>query len=496
MQKTLPLIASNRSERMRLHSLGSPLFWVLLLLAIALFESAYSQEDAPAEIKSEIMTLKGVEPPNILPVDIPTLVQLLTERSIDIAITDSQIDQAKGYLNQSIAGLLPSIRMMSQVERIEGGEIFIGPTPFSVDRVTHQPRISVDYQIPLGGKAIYRISAARFQVQRSRTIRSKTVQSALLEALTQYFTLLRDAANVEIARQALREADAQVAFNEARYRAGFATLLDVAQSKTLQAHRKNEVLKAENSREITAIMLGSLLDLPLTLTVEPSSSSAGPIVFLAPDTPLERLYQMAIENRPDLKELDFAIKEAKAQYGIVRSDFFPTLTLSAYRRGVGPNLNNLQQTDQTFSSVSVDFLRNLGWDVLSGMQISRARIQEAILKKEKQLNEMQRSLAEAYRNCSLYQAQMKVAEQAIETALESYRIAGVRLKGGVGLNLDLIEAQKELTTARMEYQAALMNFNIAQLRLLYETGQLTPHNILFGLKSASVAPAHQALPPS
>lgn len=438
------------------------------------------------------LTLKGRETVQVFHVTLPNLVKLVAEKNLDMAITGAQIDQAKGYMNQAISGLFPSIRAFSSVENVKGGDIFILSTPFPVDRRTYSPRISADYTVQLGGKVIYQINATKNQVRRIESMHDRVFQNALLEALTQYFVLSRDAANVAAAETSLQEADAQVTFNESRLKAGFGTKMDVTQSQVLQAERKNDLLKAENEREVSAITLASMLDMPLTVHLELASTKLVPYTFLDEKLKLTQLYDMALQARPDLRELDFQIKEAKARYGAARADLFPTLSLSAYRRGIGPSLDELQQTDQNNASISVDLLRNLGWGIMGEMQVQRARIKEAILNKEKQLNEIQKTLAQAYQDTLLYREQIGVTEQKVEAALATYKLAGARLRTGVGLNLELVQAQKELTASRLEHQTAIMNYNNAQLKLLYETGQLTPQTILFGLKALDAEPEKTA----
>ena len=63
---------------------------------------------------------------------------------------------------------------------------------------------------------------------------------------------------------------------------------------------------------------------------------------------------------------------------------------------------------------------------------------------------------------------MKSAEQtidstrvAVEQGQENFRIASLRYRAGVGTNLDVLDAETELETARNNYVDALFNYNIA-----------------------------------
>ena len=119
--------------------------------------------------------------------------------------------------------------------------------------------------------------------------------------------------------------------------------------------------------------------------------------------------------------------------------------------------------------------------MISQIGQERIRVKEAMLQKEKQLYDIQKELSESYLSSSMYQSQMKITQQKVETAAESFKIARHRRMSGMGMNLDVIQAAKDLAEARQEYNSAVMNYNISQLKLLFQTGQLTPQRVLTAL---------------
>jgi len=111
---------------------------------------------------------------------------------------------------------------------------------------------------------------------------------------------------------------------------------------------------------------------------------------------LMELYTLAQKNRYELKELKATIEQAKAEYHKAFAELFPTIGISGYIRGIGPNLNELDKSQQGYVSFNVNVLKNLGLGIMSNIFMSKERIKEAILKKEKELNEIEKSLSEAY----------------------------------------------------------------------------------------------------
>ena len=56
-------------------------------------------------------------------------------------------------------------------------------------------------------------------------------------------------------------------------------------------------------------------------------------------------------------------------------------------------------------------------------------------------------------------------EEALEKAKEDYRIEVVRYTAGVGTNLEVMDAQDNLVTAKGDYISALYNYNVSRANL-------------------------------
>ena len=61
--------------------------------------------------------------------------------------------------------------------------------------------------------------------------------------------------------------------------------------------------------------------------------------------------------------------------------------------------------------------------------------------------------------------QIAVAESAVEAATESYERNTTRIKEGVGLPIETLQAIQALDQARREYVRTVVDYNAAQFRL-------------------------------
>ena len=430
------------------------------------------------ELSESLQEISFKDNDNSLILGIPEVMSLAGDQNLDIAISKSREKQAQSYFFGSFANIAPSIRAQGSVEKFQGGEIFFGPIPVQLDRTTYKPSLSADYQINTGGRAIFQIMASKYSYDRSKAVALNVSQGVLHDALTGYFIWLRDNSKMEVAKQSLKEAETQLQTIEARQKAGFATSLDTNQSLTTKYERENLLLEADSQRKVSGVNLSVILNIPVEKTLIPADKLLKPIDFWTEELDLPAILEIASENRIDLKALTSSIKEARARFGSSIADLFPTISLSGYTRGIGPNLNELDRSKQGSISINIDLLRNLGIDTAANIRVNKARIEEAILNKEKQLIEMRKEIAQAYYDMHLSQDKLKVATAQLKSTQEAHRISISRQKAGLGINLEIVHAQTKLTEARLEYQDAALKYNNSQIKLLYETGQLTVKKIL------------------
>jgi outer membrane protein TolC len=429
--------------------------------------------------KLELITYETPLEP-VFEIDIPTLLHLVEGNSIDVEIAKNRLAQSKWGLLGSASKLLPSGSMYNYYERYRGADIFIGQNPFKTNRDTYQTKYMANYNIQLGGKDLFDIEASWHGMSRMKKMVQQSNQQAILDLLTQYNVYLRDISAIQVAKEALRQAEVQVRLSESRFHAGFTTKLDVSQARTLLAEKQGDLVKAQNQKLATEYGMASMLKLAIGVRLKPTDETLKPVQLVDNSIPIPKLFQLAVANRPDVKAMVDNIKEAKARYASTRAQLFPTVTVSGFKRQIGPQ-NQMQPSHEIFASISYDATRNMGIDVLSQMGQDKARIQEAILQKEKQLYDIQKDLSEAYLSSSLFYEQIKISDMKVQAAAESFKIARHRRMSGTGINLDVIQAEKDLANARQEYFSAVMNYNISQLKLLLQTGQLTSQRVLTAL---------------
>lgn len=430
-------------------------------------------------------------------VSLPNVVDRVLNDNLSVLVSKNRVGIAQGSLIQSTAPLFPSIRAFYSVEKFKGGEVISGGQPINLDRTTYRPTIAGDYTIHTGGKPLFQIWAAKQAYDRNKFAVDMTRQKTLLDACTSYFTWLKDIERERVAQISVNEAQSQLHLRELRLKADVGTNLEVMQSRTLVRERQNLLLSTRNERSSSAYVLLNHINYPLGLTIQPEGDSALFPMRLWPESASQdpaELFKLAEEKRPDIKAILTQIRENKAQLGAAWADAFPTITVSAYSRGIGQSTSDLRQTRQGMLSVNLNLLQNMGVNTIGNVISAKAKIQDAALNQAKQLQDIQKAISQALLDYNLFKDQLSLEQIRCQETEEAYRIAKARFEAGVALNIEVVQAEATMTAARMALQSAITDYNVGQLRLLYETGQLTPDSVLTA-QMISLPPVANQAPP-
>jgi outer membrane protein TolC len=249
---------------------------------------------------------------------------------------------------------------------------------------------------------------------------------------------------------------------------------------------KNEVLKvevqlsnvqvlqidAQNNVQLATIGLNSLIGLPLETKLDLSSKAE------QTDKQYDNvntLVQKAIDNRPDIKSMELRVKAGEAGVSIARAGWFPQIYLVGnyiYARPnqrIFPTQDKFKDTWDVSISASLD-IWNWGTTIYqtdeAQAQLAQAKDGLGLLKDGITLE-----VTQCYLNFNQSKERIAVAEKGVGQAEENYRITDEKFKAGLALNSDLLDAEAALMQVKFNYIQSLVDFELANARLLKALGQ-------------------------
>lgn len=241
-----------------------------------------------------------------------------------------------------------------------------------------------------------------------------------------------------------------------------------------------EMLKveADNAVELTSLWLKNLTGLPLDeeigIPAEPDDAGAREA---SPSDPATRdeWVRRALENRPELKAMDYRVRAAESGVAVARAAWYPQVFAAGGYSFARPNSRFLparDRFDDTWDisvSVSMD-IWNWG---LTSHQSTQAKAQLA--QAQDGLSQVRDAviieIRSAWLNLEAAGRKLEAAAESVRQAEENLRVTQDRFKDGVALNADVLDAEVALLQAKTAHAQALADHAIARARLDKAAGQ-------------------------
>lgn len=316
------------------------------------------------------------------------------------------------------------------------------------------------------------LSQARLAVQSSEAQLAQARQDLILRVTQAYLDVLaaQDALTaIEASKKATAE---QLAQARREFEVGTKTIVDTHEAQARFDLATAQEIAAQNDLEIKRRALHTLTgkDMNTLAALVPSPALATP----APASMDEWV------NRSQSDNLQVRIGQqakliADMEIERARRGHHPTLDLTAsYSDNNNQNVG-VGTIDSKATVVGLEFALPL----YQGGLVS-SQVREAVANQDKarqQLEEALRSAAlqtrQAYLNVTSTEAQVKALEAALASSQKSLESTLLGLEVGVRTNVDVLNAQQQLTSARRDLAAARYNFLLSVLNLKAAAGALT-----------------------
>ena len=164
--------------------------------------------------------------------------------------------------------------------------------------------------------------------------------------------------------------------------------------------------------------------------------------------------------------------------------------------GSGPRLPARSSVDMPRSSPQIVRLGPRLRAVTDWIATRRRRAGIAEYQWVAMLDRVRAEVAEAYARTHARYAQIGTTEQAVRTGTDGFREDLDRIRGAVGLPIEVLNNLNLLARARMEYLDSIVDYNEAQFQLFVALGQPPADALAHPVPTAGVVPRGQPIPTS
>lgn len=329
--------------------------------------------------------------------------------------------------------------------------------------------LSLSYLIYDFGARSASLESAKQLFYASVYTQDSLVQAIFLAAVQSYYQTQSSLAALTAARES--EAAARVNFEsaQARYLAGSATPADKYAAQTAYSQAALNSITASGTHQIARGTLANVMGLDVLQSIELIPTDQTP-----PSGDFQRniaaLIEKARELRPDLRAAEAQVQAALANSEAARAAASPTISLGMSSNFQGVMGNGLSNS----STLGI----NLTAPIFSGYAISyRIRAAEAQVEvKQAQLDKIRLQVAldvwTAYQHLTTATQALNATADLMRSATQSAQVALGRYKAGVGVMLDVLNAQSALANARQQEIQTRLNWNISRATLAQAMGNL------------------------
>ena len=427
-----------------------------------------------AALLTGTMLLSAALPGFAAPVELTLdqAIEMALKSNPAIKISEADLDKANWDVSVARAGRGPSLAFNHSFSRFSTAEsstkVFDYNNPHNYltipipEYLTTRYTSSVNLSLPIytGGKLEGTIDKAKLAANSADLGVTNTQQQVKLNATTGYYSVLQTRNLVGLREESLDRLTAHLKNVEAQYNAGTVAKSDVLRSEVEKADAEQNLIIAKNSYELAVSNLNNIISLPLATPLVVKDE----LKYQKFDKTLEECIAFALNNRPDLAQAQANVEVAQAQIRVAESGSKLSLAATASQNWTG---SEYPGNDKDTWTVGVSASYNL-FD--SGLTKGQVRGAEAgHTKAQEQLRQAKDSaqleVRQAYLNMLEAEKRIETSNVAVTKAEEDYKIAQVRYSAGVGTNLDVIDSQVALTSAKTNYIQALYDYNTSRAKL-------------------------------
>lgn len=411
---------------------------------------AKNQEIDPVIVIGRVPTNGTVD------LNLPKTVQMALDYNRDIKMSQYQLKSAEAAINEAKSKKMPQVGYTFSTSRTAGPAI-----PSTQNKFGNG--LSVELPVYTGGLVEGQIDNAKIGKTDAQETILKTEQATKYSAIEGYYQLLANKELQGVYHEAVDNLQGHLDNVQAQYNVGTKAKVDVLSSDVSLANAKTTALTADNAVAISESNLNNILGLPLETKLNLADHQ---LPFDTYNISLQEAMDYAMKYRPEVLQAALAVQKAENNIDIADAGNKPTVSVK------GSN----DWGDTTFPGIDANKRQwsvgaNLTYKFYDGgttkAKVAQAK-QDLLVAREteqKTRESVQLQVKQAYLNIRSAAQKVEETQTVVDQARENYRIQNIRYQAGVGINLDVLDAQLSLNQAQVNHIQALYDYNVGIAKL-------------------------------
>ena len=411
-------------------------------------------------------------------VDLQEVIAKAVENNINLSIARQDSIIAKWKFWGQFSELLPDITSRIGYKSLDGDFFLNSNFQAPIDENQATANLRVNYRAFSGGTKTFLALAENNYRKSTKANEQDQYNQTLKNSVGKYYDLLIAQLALSSKKKFLDSVNSSLEQANKFEKAGLGTKYDVLQAKAQSAKAQSDLIEQEAMFRRTEIEMAEFLNTPLYIPYSVKDKGIQELQLFAEELDVDTFIKTAFENNPRIQAALKAKKAAVYQGLSVIGEYLPTLDLYVDFNGVGDKFDNLADVTTMGLEARYDIGEGLGLDAISQGLESKAAVKRARLLYKQELLAIEKQLRYAFIDFEKSKAKLAAAKQEILASREALRLANLRYKNGLEILTNILAKESELNDVELRYLQSAKDFNLAQLDLAYEMGDISIDSIL------------------
>ncbi|AGP36246.1 TolC family protein [Sorangium cellulosum] len=432
----------------------------------------------PAPKADPLATALAPQPGGLTPDE---FAKIALQTHASLRAKQAELRAASARVDQAAVNFFPRITLTGSYMRLSEVEQDPQLAQFGLGaQILNQYSLSASLAVPISDYVL-RISQGYAAASHSETAKKLEVQAEALkiaaDAKISFFNWVGLKGLVVVRDEAVSQAKAHLVDAQRTFEVGLLSRADVLRLEAQVANAEQLLTEAQATLlvadEQIRIALGAAAQgRPLTVGIDVMTGS---VAAQPPPQPLPTLQEEAFSKRLEIRALDETLYSLKKSEQLTRAGYFPRLDAVADVTYANPNQRIFparEEFDLTWAAgaratwVLNDIATTAAASAEASARTAQVAEQKAVLR-----DGLRMEVAQAYTDVSKAARSIETAERQLAAAVEAMRVKSELFRAGRATSTDLVDSEREVTTARLLQLNARVGALVAKTRLDHAVGR-------------------------